>query len=236
VRIIGRYRPPFLIQIDALYLFKHALLQDAAYGTLLREPRRALHRRIAETLEREFAEIAENQPELLARHCAETGLIEKAANLWGKVGRRSLVRSALVEAAEQLTRALAHMASLPTTPALRRTEIELQLALSNTLFLVKGFAAPEPRGQWSERASCSNKLKRAVRLLQIRCFCLQFTLASGLIASALLAGDDMHELAERALALGEEQGTTVPLLPILDPECLKTHGLHQRIKLVYISN
>ena len=74
----------------ATYLFKHALVQDAAYGTLLREPRRALHARIAETLESQFAEIAENQPELLARHCTEAGLIEKAAGLWGKAGQRSL--------------------------------------------------------------------------------------------------------------------------------------------------
>ena len=86
----------------ATYLFKHALVQDAAYGTLLREPRRALHARIAETLESQFAEIAENQPELLARHCTEAGLIEKAAGLWGKAGQRSLARSALVEAVEQL--------------------------------------------------------------------------------------------------------------------------------------
>ena len=74
----------------ATYLFKHALVQDAAYGTLLREPRRALHARIAETLESQFAEIAESQPELLARHCTEAGLIEKAAGLWGKAGQRSL--------------------------------------------------------------------------------------------------------------------------------------------------
>jgi predicted ATPase len=74
------------------YLFKHALVQDAAYGTLLREPRRALHARIAETLESQFAEIAENQPELLARHCTEAGLIEKAAGLWGKAGQRSLAK------------------------------------------------------------------------------------------------------------------------------------------------
>ena len=97
----------------ATYLFKHALVQDAAYGTLLREPRRALHARIAETLESQFAEIAENQPELLARHCTEAGLIEKAAGLWGKAGQRSLARSALIEAVEQLTRALDQIAALP---------------------------------------------------------------------------------------------------------------------------
>ena len=88
----------------ATYLFKHALVQDAAYGTLLREPRRALHARIAETLESQFAEIAESQPELLARHCTEAGLIERAALLWGKAGQRSLARSALIEGVAQLGR------------------------------------------------------------------------------------------------------------------------------------
>src|SRR5262249_2534227 len=74
----------------ATYVFKHALVQDAAYGTLLRDPRRALHARIAESIEIQFPEIAESQPELLARHYTEAGLIEKAASLWGKAGQRSL--------------------------------------------------------------------------------------------------------------------------------------------------
>jgi class 3 adenylate cyclase/predicted ATPase len=129
----------------ATYLFKHALVQDAAYGTLLREPRRALHARIADILENEFAEIAESQPELLARHCTDAGLIEKAAGLWGKAGQRSLERSALVEAAEQLTRALAHLASLPATPALRHEQIKLQVALLAPLIHVKGYAAAETK-------------------------------------------------------------------------------------------
>ena len=104
----------------ATYLFKHAMLQDAAYGTLLREPRRALHARIAEALERQFPEVAESQPELLARHCTEAAMIEKAAGLWGKAGQRSLGRSALIEAAEQFKRALDQIAILPTTTTLRR--------------------------------------------------------------------------------------------------------------------
>ena len=135
----------------ATYLFKHALVQDAAYGTLLREPRRALHARIAEALESQFADIAENQPELLARHCTEAGLIEKAAALWGKAGQRSLARSALAEAVEQLTRALGQIATLPGTPALRREEIKLQVALHNALMHIKGYAAPETRAA-AERA------------------------------------------------------------------------------------
>jgi predicted ATPase len=115
----------------ASYLFKHALVQDAAYGTLLRERRRALHARIAETLVSQFAEIAENQPELLARHCTEAALIEKAALLWGKAGQRSLERSALLEAGAQFTRALDQIAALPTTPVLRREQIKLQVGLTN---------------------------------------------------------------------------------------------------------
>ena len=129
----------------ATYLFKHALVQDAAYGTLLREPRRTLHARIAETIESQFPEIAESQPELLARHCTEAGLIEKAAGLWGKAGQRSLARSALAEAAEQFTRALDQIATLPATPALRREQIKLQVALIIPLMHVKGYAAPETK-------------------------------------------------------------------------------------------
>ena len=128
---------------SASYLFKHALVQDAAYGTLLREPRRALHARIAEALEGTFGDIAETQPELLARHCTEAGLIEKAAALWSKAGHRSLDRSALIEATEQLARALDQIAALPSTRDLRREEITLQISFANALMHTKGFAASE---------------------------------------------------------------------------------------------
>ena len=120
---------------SATYLFKHALVRDAAYGTLLREPRRALHARIAETLESRFAEIANNQPELLARHCTEAELIEKAAGLWGKAGQRSLARAALLEGKEQLKRAFDQIAILPATSDLRREEIKLEVAFANALTL-----------------------------------------------------------------------------------------------------
>ena len=129
----------------ATYLFKHALVRDAAYGTLLRDQRRALHVRIVETLESQFAEIAENQPELLARHCTEAELIGKAAGLWGKAGQRSLERSALVEAAEQLARALTQIEALPGTHALRREQMKLQVALIMPLMHVKGPNAPETK-------------------------------------------------------------------------------------------
>ena len=112
----------------------------------MRERRRALHARIAEALESQFADIAENQPELLARHCTDAGLIEKAAGLWGKAGQRSLARSALVEAVEQLTRALAQITKLrATTPALRREQINFQVALANALILTKGYGAADTK-------------------------------------------------------------------------------------------
>ena len=131
-------------------MFKHALVQDAAYGTLLREPRRALHTRIAETLENQFAEIAQNQPALLARHFTQAGLTEKAALFWGKAGQQSLARSALVEATAQSNRALAQSAALPATPALRREQIKLEVALLTPLMYLKGLPpGRKPRRLWS---------------------------------------------------------------------------------------
>jgi predicted ATPase len=126
-----------------LNLFKHALVQDAAYGTLLREPRRVLHTRIAETLESTFTEITENQPELLARHFTEAGPIETAALLWGKAGQRSLARSALIEGVSQLGKALGQIATLPGSATLRRQQIRLQVVLANALMHVKDYAAPD---------------------------------------------------------------------------------------------
>jgi class 3 adenylate cyclase/predicted ATPase len=196
----------------ATYLFKHALVQDAAYGTLLREPRRALHACIAETLESQFAEIAENQPELLARHCTEAGLIEKAAGLWGKAGQRSLARSALVEAIVQFTRALDQIAALPATPVLRREQIRLQVALVVPLIHVKGFAAPETKAAVErsrlliERAEALKEPPEDPLLL--------FSVLFGIWIANLAAfnGDVLLELAGQFLGLAEKQTATIPLM------------------------
>jgi len=190
----------------ATYLFKHALVQDAAYGTLLREPRRALHARIAETLESQFAEIAERQPELLARHCTEAGQIEKAAGLWGKAGQRSLERSALVEAAGQLTRALGQIAALPATPVLRREQIELQVALITPLIHVKGYAAPETKAA-VERARLLIEQAEALGEPPEDPLLL-FSVLYGFWVANLAAfnGDAIRELAAQFLALAEKQG------------------------------
>jgi tetratricopeptide (TPR) repeat protein len=196
----------------ATYLFKHALVQDAAYGTLLREPRRALHARIAEILENQFADVAESKPELLARHCAEAGLIEKAAGLWGKAGRRSLERSALVEAAEQLTRALDQIATMPGTSALRREQIKLQVALITTLFHVKGYAAPETKAA-AEQARLLIEQTEALGEPPEDPLLL-FSVLYGFWAANLVAfnGDVMCELAAQFLALAEKHGATAPMM------------------------
>src|ERR1043166_3288669 len=125
----------------ATYLFKHALVQDAAYGTLLREPRRALHARIAETLESQFAEIAESQPELLARHCTEAGLIEKGVSYWLRAGRNAAARYANVEAIAHLRRGTEAVDRLPADPMKDRVDLDLQLALGPCVIATQGPAS-----------------------------------------------------------------------------------------------
>ena len=197
---------------QATYLFKHALVQDAAYGTLLREARRGLHARIAEVLEGQFTEIAKNQPELLARHCTEAGLTEKAAGLWGKAGQRSLERSALVEAVEQLTRAIGLIAALAPTPALRREEIKLQVALITPLLHVKGYAAPETKAA-AERANLLIEQAKALGE-PLEDPLLLFSVLYGVWVANYVAfnGDAMRELAAQFLVLAEKQGSVVPIV------------------------
>jgi predicted ATPase len=213
----------------ATYLFKHALVQDAAYGTLLREPRRALHARIAETLEGQFVEIAENQPELLARHWTEAGLIEKAAGLWGKAGQRSLVRSALIEAVAQLGKALGQIATLPGSGTLRREQIKLQVALANALMHVKGYAAPDTNAAverahtFIERAEALGEPPEDPLLL--------FSILHGFWIGNFVAfnGSAMRELGAQFLALAEKQGATVPLMigPSRHGHFLSVHRRHR---------
>ncbi len=196
----------------ASYLFKHALVQDAAYGTLLRQPRRALHARIAQALESQFAETAESLPEVLARHCAEAGNVEKAAVLWGKAGQRSAQRSALVEAAEQLKRALNLIKSLPGTPALRREEIKLQVDLITPLLHLRGYAAPETRAA-VERARLLIEQSETLGEPPEDPLLL-FSVLYGLWVANLVGfnGDVMRELAVQFLALAKTQSAIGPLM------------------------
>ncbi|MCK1512556.1 AAA family ATPase [Bradyrhizobium sp. 190] len=196
----------------ASYLFKHALVQDAAYSTLLREPRRALHARIAEILESQFAEIAESQPELLARHYTKADLIEKSARLWGKAGQRSQERSALVEAAEQLSQALAQIATLPSTSDLRREQIILQVALLNTLMHVKGYGAPETKAAVAQVRALIEQAERLGEPPDDPSLLLSALFGQWIVNFINFNGDAAQKLAARFLALGEKEGAAVPLM------------------------
>jgi predicted ATPase len=205
--VLCRGRPP-----EATYTFKHVLVQDAAYNTLLREARRTLHTRIGETLETQFTEIAESQPEILAYHYAQAGLIEKAVGLWHKAGQQSLARSALVEAAEQFKRALAQIDTLRVTATLHRERINLQVALINPLVHLKGYAAAETKSA-AERARLL--IEEADALGEspedpLLLFSVRYSLwVANYVA---FNGDVVRELATQFLALAERRKLRIPLV------------------------
>jgi hypothetical protein len=148
----------------------------------------------------------------VALHCTETGLIEKAAGLWGKAGQRSLAHSALVEAAAQLTRALDQIATLPGTAALRREQIKLQVALITPLIHIKGYAAAETRAA-AEQARLL--IKQAEALGEppedpLLLFSVLYAFRSANYVA--FNGDVCRDLAAQFLALAEKQGATVPLM------------------------
>ena len=134
------------------YQFKHALVQGAAYETLLREPRRALHARIVETLESQFAEIGKNQPELLAQHCDAAEHSEKAAVYWRTAGEQAAHRGANVEAIEHFRRALLRNAQRSESADRSRTELAILSQLGPALMSIHGWAATSV-GEVLERAT-----------------------------------------------------------------------------------
>jgi class 3 adenylate cyclase/predicted ATPase len=196
---------------DSDYRFKHALIQDAAYGNLLKNRRQVLHRRVAETL-RDNVAVAAAETEALAHHFTQAGMTDAAIEWWGKAGQQSLERSALVEATAQLTRALDQIASLASTPALRREEIKLQVALITPLIHVKGYAAPETKAA-EERARLLIEQAEALGEPPEDPLLL-FSVLYGFWVANYVAfnGDALRELAAQFLALAEEKGTSAPLM------------------------
>jgi class 3 adenylate cyclase/predicted ATPase len=151
---------------DAIYSFKHALVQDAAHGSLLRSARQQLHAKIAEALEAQSPELMDTQPELFAQHYAEAGLVEKSVACWSKAGHSSAARSAMAEAAAQFQRGLDVLALLPDAPEHQRQKLEFCSALGAALMAAKGYAAAETgstyaraRGLWERLGSPSEFLR-----------------------------------------------------------------------------
>jgi class 3 adenylate cyclase/predicted ATPase len=128
---------------EATYSFKHALIQEAAYQSLLKSKRQQLHGRIAEVLEEQFPETIETQPQLLAHHWTEAGRTDKAVDYWERSGQRSIAGSAMAEAVAQLRRGLEVLQGLPDGPERQQRELGLQVALGRALIPAKGFAAPD---------------------------------------------------------------------------------------------
>jgi len=127
----------------AEYLFKHALVQDTAYSTLLRGPRQALHRRIAEALEQRFPDLVETRPEIVAHHYGEATMPDKAITYWHLAGKLAVAKSAVREAIAQLRRGLGLLDGLPETPERNQLELDIQVTLTAALMAGKGYADPE---------------------------------------------------------------------------------------------
>jgi class 3 adenylate cyclase/tetratricopeptide (TPR) repeat protein len=184
----------------AEYTFKHALVQDAAYSTLLRSRRRQLHAHIADTLEERFPEIVAAQPALLAQHCAEGGLAEKAADYCLAAGQQAWERSMLAEAETLFRRGLALVSGLADTEPRRERELNLQIALARVLTVSRSWGAPELIDAHSRARQLASTLKRPRALL--------FALG-GHVNEAVFARADLKRgrlIAEEMRELGQATG------------------------------
>jgi tetratricopeptide (TPR) repeat protein len=192
--IYRRGTPP-----DAEYTFKHALVQDAAYGTLLRGRRQQLYAHIAATLEDRFPEIVAVQPALLAHHCTEAALAEKAVAYWRAAGRQAWGRSAVAEAVALLRRGLALIAALPDTDRRMETELDLQIALGQALTMNRAWGVPELTQVHARARELASTLNRPRALLSS---------LWGQIWDYYARGDlkQAQRLAEELLELGDSAG------------------------------
>ena len=190
---------------DATYAFKHVLVQETAYSTLLRRRRQELHARITEVLEKSYPEIVEQQPELLAHHCAQAGLIEKAITYYSRAGRQSLSRSASIEAVAQLRKGLELLPRLPEGPDRWKRELELQGALGAALVASQGNSAPETGDAYVRARELCEQLGDVNTLVPV---------LSGLSTYHQTRSEygAMRSVAEDLLRLGREQNHTASLL------------------------
>ena len=158
--VFQRGAPP-----ESVYTFKHALVQDAAYSTLLRSDRQQLHARIAEVVEGRFPERVAREPELLAHHLTEARQIERAIGYWLKAGERAAERSANLEAIRHLTRGLDALKTLPESPERDRRELAFQIALGTPLIAVHGYSAPQTGAAYSRARVLCERLGEAEPLV-----------------------------------------------------------------------
>ena len=190
--VFQRGTPP-----EAVYSFKHALVQDAAHGSLLRGARQQLHAQIAEALETHFPELTESQPELLAQHYAEAGLAEKSVEYWGKAGHSSAARSAMAEASAQLQKGLDQLKLVPDTPERQRQELEFISALGAVLQATKGYAAPETGQAYARARELWEQLGSPAGFLQIPYGQSRYHVGRGELDLALRLDEDLLRLSRQ---------------------------------------
>ena len=182
-----------------VFSFKHALVRDAAYDTLLRSRRQELHARIKTVLEERFPQVVEQQPELLAQHCTHAGLTEPAIIYWGKAGRKSVARSALIEAVAQFRKGLELLPNLPDGRERQRQELELQTTLGGALVAAQGGGSLEARQAFVRARVLCEELDDASALVLL--LSGQFTSHIGRCEYAAA-----RQIAEDLLHLGQSHG------------------------------
>jgi predicted ATPase/class 3 adenylate cyclase/tRNA A-37 threonylcarbamoyl transferase component Bud32 len=188
----------------ATYFFKHALIQDAAYDSLLKAKRREYHQRIAQVLTTKFADIAEAQPELVAHHFTEAGRADEAITWWLNAGRRAAQRSAHMEAAAHLSRGLELIRSLPGRADRERQELELTLLLGGSLTAIKGYAAEEVAQAFTGARALAERQGDMSALSQAVSGLYRFHVVRAELRQARSLGEDLLAVAESVGAEGLE--------------------------------
>jgi TOMM system kinase/cyclase fusion protein len=183
---------------QATYRFKHALIQDAAYQSLLRSTRQQYHQRIAQVLEMRFPEICETQPELLAQHYTEASLMTQAIPYWQQAGQRALQRSAHLEAIGHLTKGLEVLATLPDSPERLQQELDVQTTLGHALMVVKGYAAPEVQQVYRRAWELCRHVEETPQLFQVLWGLAYFYTLRSQCRTAREVGEQLFSLAQRA--------------------------------------
>jgi len=182
---------------QATYVFKHALIQDAAYQSLLKSARQQYHQRIAQVLVDRFPETAATQPELVAHHYTEAGLPEQAIPYWKQAGDIARQRSALQEAATHLRQGLALLTVLPESPARAEHELSLLFPLGLTLSMLHGQAAPEVGHVYDRACVLCQQLGDTPRLFLVLMGLRRFYSGCGALPRARAVAEQLDELAQR---------------------------------------
>jgi predicted ATPase len=199
--VFRRGTPPY-----AEYTFKHALVQDAAYSTLLRTRRQQIHGLIVSTLETQFPEIVASQPQLLAQHCADAGLNEKSVGYRLKAGQQSVARSEMPEAVEQLRKGLELLLSLPDSAWRQQQELDLRIALGPPLMAIEGYAAADVADTVRRARELATQLNRPDYLVELLYGQWGIHLVGSEHLAALACGEEMEQIGR------QEQNTVVTLM------------------------